>query len=251
MSLLVRLEGKRDSWGNCEFQTLNPWFPLKCAPVSTPSSYCIRYRAILTTGLLYYPKCTLCSGAPSIKPGQERRTSTGASEIWDWRRFLSAWERCKAKKGGKATWETFSKKCISYDKWNPSSNMRIICVQTGFPVTHLTEWKFMQNLRKCRSVLPHSPDLVWTSPPKKESTLNKKSILWSHLWQRSLQTKCIILCPFSSLTSWSRTGQPLGRPPQSRRDPPGNCCAKPCQQFLLRQRYVLQQRVVFFMTPRF
>ena len=26
---------------------------------------------------------------------------------WDWRRFLSAWERCKAKKGGLATWETF------------------------------------------------------------------------------------------------------------------------------------------------
>ena len=51
LSLLVRLEGKHDSWGNREFQTLNPWFPLKyvCihqffpkyAPVSTPSSYCI------------------------------------------------------------------------------------------------------------------------------------------------------------------------------------------------------------------
>ena len=120
----------------------------------------------------------------------------------DWRRLLSAWERCKAKKGGLATWETFGKKCISYNKWTPSSNMRIICVQTGFPDTHLTEWKFMQNLRKCRSVLPHSSDLVWTSPTKKESTLNKNSILWSHLWQRSLQTKCTILCSISSLTEW-------------------------------------------------
>ena len=71
-----------------------------------------------------------------------------------------------------------------------------------FPVTHLTEWKFMQNLRKCRSVLLHSSDLAWTSPPKKESALNKNSILWCHLWQRSLQTKCTILCSFSSLISW-------------------------------------------------
>ena len=38
LSLLVRLERKRDSWGNCEFQTLNPWFSLKYAPVSSPSS---------------------------------------------------------------------------------------------------------------------------------------------------------------------------------------------------------------------
>ena len=120
----------------------------------------------------------------------------------DWRRFLSAWERCKAKMGGLEMWETYSKKCISYNKWNPSSNMRIICVQTGLPVTHLTEWEFMQNLRKCRSVLPHSSDLVWTSPPKKESTPNKFSILWSHLWQRSSQTKCTILCSISSLTEW-------------------------------------------------
>ena len=38
LSLLVRLEGKHDSWGNREFQILVPWFPLKCGPVSTPSS---------------------------------------------------------------------------------------------------------------------------------------------------------------------------------------------------------------------
>ena len=122
-----------------------------------------------------------------------------------------------------------------------------------FPVTHLTEWEFMQNLRKCRSVLPHSSDLVWTSPTKKESTLNKNSILWSHLWQRSLQTKCTILCSFSSLTSWMTTGQPDRRPP--RRDPPCNCCPKPCQQFLLSQRYGPQNLsifvVVFYITFRF
>ena len=38
---------------------IHPFFP-KYAPVSTPSSYCIGYRAILTTGPSYYPKCTLC-----------------------------------------------------------------------------------------------------------------------------------------------------------------------------------------------
>ena len=38
LSILVRLERKHDSWGNCEFQTLDPWFPLKYGPVSTPSS---------------------------------------------------------------------------------------------------------------------------------------------------------------------------------------------------------------------
>ena len=38
LSLLVRLEGKHDSWGNRESQTLNPWFSLKYAPVFTPSS---------------------------------------------------------------------------------------------------------------------------------------------------------------------------------------------------------------------
>ena len=192
-------------------------------------------------------KGTRVQGLQKAEKGEE------ASD-WDWRRFLSAWERCKAKMGGLEMWKNYSKKCISYNKWNPSSNMRIICVQTGLPVTHLTEWEFMQNLRKCRSVLPHSPDLVWTSPTKKESTLNKNSILWSHLWQRSLQTKCTILCSFSSLTSWMTTGQPDRRPP--RRDPPCNCCPKPCQQFLLSQRYGPQQRViifvvVFFMTSRF
>ena len=40
---------------------IHPFFP-KYAPVSTLSSYCIGYRAILTTGPLYYPKCTLCTG---------------------------------------------------------------------------------------------------------------------------------------------------------------------------------------------
>ena len=40
---------------------IHPFFP-KYAPVSTPSSYCIGYRAILTTGPSYYPKCTLCNG---------------------------------------------------------------------------------------------------------------------------------------------------------------------------------------------
>ena len=39
---------------------IHPFFP-KYAPVSTPSSYCIGYRAILTTGPSYYPKCTLCN----------------------------------------------------------------------------------------------------------------------------------------------------------------------------------------------
>ena len=39
---------------------IHPFFP-KYAPVSTPSSYCIGYRAILTTGPSYYPKCTLCT----------------------------------------------------------------------------------------------------------------------------------------------------------------------------------------------
>ena len=38
---------------------IHPFF-LKHAPVSTPSSYRIRYRAILTTGPSYYRKCTLC-----------------------------------------------------------------------------------------------------------------------------------------------------------------------------------------------
>ena len=36
------------------------FFP-KYAPVSTPSSYCIGYRAILTRGPSYYPNCTLCN----------------------------------------------------------------------------------------------------------------------------------------------------------------------------------------------
>ena len=38
LSLLVRLEGKHDSWGNREFQFLDLWFPPKYSPVSTPSS---------------------------------------------------------------------------------------------------------------------------------------------------------------------------------------------------------------------
>ena len=40
---------------------IHPFFP-KYAPVPTPSSYCIGYRAILTTGPSYYPKRTLCTG---------------------------------------------------------------------------------------------------------------------------------------------------------------------------------------------
>ena len=44
----------------CNFQTLNPWFPTKYAPVSTPSSYCILYRVILDTGAPYWTKYTLC-----------------------------------------------------------------------------------------------------------------------------------------------------------------------------------------------
>ena len=39
---------------------IHPFFP-KYAPVSTPSSYCIGYRAILTTRPSYYPKCILCN----------------------------------------------------------------------------------------------------------------------------------------------------------------------------------------------
>ena len=44
---------------------IHPFFP-KYAPVSTPSSYCIEYRAILTTGPSYYPKSTLCNGTPMM-----------------------------------------------------------------------------------------------------------------------------------------------------------------------------------------
>ena len=42
----------------CDFQTLDPWFPLKYAPVSTPSSYCIGYRVIKDKGASYWTKYT-------------------------------------------------------------------------------------------------------------------------------------------------------------------------------------------------
>ena len=42
------------------------------------------------------------------------------------------------------------------------------------------------------------------------------------------------------------TSQPHRPPP--RRDPPCNCCPKPCQQFLLRQRYEPQQGVSIFVV---
>ena len=49
---------------------IHAFFP-KYAPVSTPSSYCIGYRAILTTGPSYYQKCTLCTGSwLGLKPSQ-------------------------------------------------------------------------------------------------------------------------------------------------------------------------------------
>ena len=46
----------------CDFQTLDQWFPLKYAPVSTPSSYCIRCRVKKDTGASQWTKFTLCSG---------------------------------------------------------------------------------------------------------------------------------------------------------------------------------------------
>ena len=44
---------------------IHPIFP-EYAPVSTPSSYCTVYRAILVTGASYWTKCTLCSGSRAI-----------------------------------------------------------------------------------------------------------------------------------------------------------------------------------------
>ena len=43
----------------CDFQTLDPWFPLKY----TLSPYCIGYRVIKDTGASYWTKYTLCTGA--------------------------------------------------------------------------------------------------------------------------------------------------------------------------------------------
>ena len=59
-----------DSWGNREFQTLDPWFPRKYAPVSTPSSlnmslYPPLLLIVSDTGPSCYPKCTLCIGGRS------------------------------------------------------------------------------------------------------------------------------------------------------------------------------------------
>ena len=170
----------------------------------------------------------------------------------DWRRFLSAWERCKAEKGGRATWETFSNKFISYNKWNPSSDMRIICVQTGVS-GYTFDWVGIY--AKFKEVSQCAAPLLWpcmnlTAQKRTEQEFN---IVISYL-TKIFTKKCTILCSFSSLTSWMTTGQPDRRPP--RRDPPCNCCPKPCQQFLLSQRYGPQQRViifvvVLFMTSRF
>ena len=41
----------------CDFQTLDPWFPLKY----TLSPYCIGYRVIKDTGASYWTKYTLCT----------------------------------------------------------------------------------------------------------------------------------------------------------------------------------------------
>ena len=47
----------------CDCQTLDPWFPLKYAPVSTPSSFCIGCRVMKGTGASYWTKYTLCNVA--------------------------------------------------------------------------------------------------------------------------------------------------------------------------------------------
>ena len=50
----------------CDFQTLDPWFPLKY----TLSPYCIGYRVIKDTGASHWTKYTLCTGEKPYKCSQ-------------------------------------------------------------------------------------------------------------------------------------------------------------------------------------
>ena len=170
----------------------------------------------------------------------------------DWRRFLSAWERCKAEKGGRATKETFSNKFISYNKWNPSSNMRIICVQTVVP-GYTFDWVGIY--AKFKEVSQCAAPLLWPcmnfTAQKRINTEQVFNIVISSLTK--IFTNKMYHFMLHLLLDWMTTGQPHSRPP--RRDPPCNCCPKPCQQFLLSQRYGPQNLsifvVVFYITFRF
>ena len=112
--------------------------------------------------------------------------------------------------------------------------MRIICVQTVVP-GYTFDWVGIY--AKFKEVSQCAAPLLWPcmnfTAQKRINTEQVFNIVISSLTK--IFTNKMYHFMLHLLLDWMRTGQPHSRPPQ--RDPPCNCCPKPCQQFLLRQRY--------------